>query len=180
MLALILLSAFVTIAIKIYGLMIIFAGNGVLNRTLLALGLTNGPVTLIGTRLGVVVGLSYFSFGFAVMLLYSVVRTIPRSLEEAAAVHGAGRLRTAWRVVLPLCLPGLATAFLTVFNLCMGAFTSAALLGAGRVLTLPVLIQRTILGEVRYGLGGALAALLMLSVLALNLLSAAIVRRHPA
>jgi ABC-type spermidine/putrescine transport system permease subunit I len=62
----------------------------------------------------------------------------------------------------------------------MGAFTSAALLGAGRVLTLPVLIQRTILGEVRYGLGGALAALLMLSVLALNLLSAAIVRRRPA
>jgi putative spermidine/putrescine transport system permease protein len=180
MLPLILLSAFVTIAIKIYGLMIIFAGNGVLNRALIALGLTSGPVTLIGTRFGVVVGLSYFSFGFAVMLLYSVVRTIPRSLEEAAAVHGAGRLRTMRRVVLPLCLPGLATAFLTVFNLCMGAFTSAALLGAGRVLTLPVLIERSIVGEVRYGLGGALAVPLMLSVLALNLLSALIMRRRPA
>ena len=103
-----------------------------------------------------VVGFSYFSFGFAVLLLYSVVRTIPRSLEEAAAAHGAGRLRTMLRVVLPLSLPGLAAAFLTVFNLCMGAFTSAALLGAGRVLTLPVLIERTILAEVRYGLGGAL------------------------
>jgi putative spermidine/putrescine transport system permease protein len=178
MLGLILLSAFVTIAIKIYGLMIIFAGNGVLNRALLALHLADGPVTLIGTRFGVVVGLSYFSFGFAVMLLYSVVRTIPRSLEEAAAAHGAGRVRTIWRVVLPLCLPGLATAFLTVFNLCMGAFTSAALLGAGRVLTLPVLIERSILGEVRYGLGGALAVLLMVSVLALNLLSAGIMRRR--
>jgi putative spermidine/putrescine transport system permease protein len=180
MLALILLSAFVTIAIKIYGLMIIFAGNGVLNRTLRLLGLTEHPVTLIGTRFGVVVGLSYFSFGFAVMLLYSVVRTIPRNLEDAAAVHGASRLRTMLRIVLPLCLPGLATAFLTVFNLCMGAFTSAALLGAGRVLTLPVLIQRSILGEVRYGLGGALAVLLMVSVLLLNLLSATIMRRRVA
>src|ERR1700722_9901302 len=119
MLALILLSAFITIAIKIYGLMIIFAGNGLLNRALVASGLTDQPVTLIGTRFGVVVGLSYFSFGFAVMLLYSVVRTIPRSLEEAAAVHGAGRVRTMVRVVLPLCLPGLATTLLTVFNLCM-------------------------------------------------------------
>jgi putative spermidine/putrescine transport system permease protein len=180
MIAVILLSAFVTIAIKIYGLMIIFSSDGVLNRTLMALGLTQRPVTVIGTPLGVVVGLSYFSFGFAVMLLFSVVRTIPRSLEEAAAAHGATRLRTLWRVVLPLATPGVATAFLTVFNLCMGAFTSAALLGAGRVLTLPVLIERTILSDVRYGLGGALAALLMVFVLAVNLVAAQLLRRRQA
>ncbi len=177
MLALILLSAFVTIAIKIYGLMIIFAGDGLLNRTLMTLGITDQPVTLIGTRAGVVVGLGYFSFGFAVMLLYSVVRTIPRSLEDAAAAHGASRLRTFRRVVLPLALPGIAAATLTVFNLCMGAFTSAALLGAGRVLTLPVLIERTILADIRYGLAGALAALLMAVVLAVNLLAAIRLRR---
>ena len=171
MLALILLSAFVTIAIKIYGLMIIFAADGVLNRVLIAVGLTGQPVTLIGTRFGVVVGLSYFSFGFAVMLLYSVVRTIPRSLEEAAAAHGAGRARVFRRVVLPLSLPGLGAAYLTVFNLCMGAFTSAALLGGGRVLTIPVLIERTILADIRYGLAGALAALLMAVVVAVNLVS---------
>ena len=180
MLALILLSAFVTVAIKVYGLMILFTADGWLNRALVALHVTASPVTLLGTRFGVVVGLSYFSFGFAVMLLYAVVRTVPPSLEEAAAAHGAGRWRTLRRVVLPLCLPGLGVAFLTVFNLCMGAFTSAALLGAGRVLTLPVLIERTILAEVRYGLGGALAALLMVAVLAANLLAAVLLRRRVA
>jgi putative spermidine/putrescine transport system permease protein len=180
MLALILLSAFVSIAIKIYGLMIIFAGDGLLNRILMAAGLTSGPVTVIGTRFGVVLGLSYFSFGFAVMLLYSVVLTIPRSLEEAASVHGASRPRTLWRVVVPLAAPGLTTAFLTVFNLCMGAFTSAALLGGGRVLTLPVLIERSILADLRYGLGGALATLLMVVVLIVNLLPALLRRRVAA
>ena len=180
MLALILLSAFITIAIKIYGLMIIFAADGPLNRLLVGAGLTARPVTLIGTRFGVVVGLSYFSFGFAVLLLYSVVRTIPRSLEDAAAAHGAGRRRTLRRVVLPLALPGLWTVFLTVFNLCMGAFTSAALLGAGRVLTLPVLIERSILADVRYGLAGALAAMLMLFVVAVNLLLSVRLRRRAA
>ena len=180
MLAVILLSAFVTIAIKIYGLMVLFAADGLVNQMLLTLHLTSAPVTLIGTRFGVIVGFSYFSFGFAVLLLYGVVRTIPRSLEEAAAAHGAGRVRTMLRVVLPLSLPGLIAAFLTVFNLCMGAFTSAALLGAGRVLTLPVLIERSILAEVRYGLGGALAALLMLFVLAVNLASASALRGRPA
>lgn len=177
LLALILLSAFVSIAIKIYGLMIIFGANGALNRVLLALGLAAQPVTLIGTRLGVVVGLSYFSFGFAVMLLYAVIRTIPRQLEEAAIIHGSGRLRTFWRILLPLSLPGVTGGFLTVFNLCMGAFTSAALLGAGRVLTLPVLIERTILGEVRYGRGGALATVL---IVAINLAAQAMLARSPA
>jgi putative spermidine/putrescine transport system permease protein len=177
LLGLILLSAFVSIAIKIYGLMIIFGANGMLNRTLLALGLTERPVTLIGTRIGVIVGLSYFSFGFAVMLLYTVVRTIPRQLEEAAAIHGAGRIATFWRVILPLSRPGIAGGLLTVFNLCMGAFTSAALLGAGRVLTVPVLIERTVLGEVRYGLGGALAMVLMATVVAINLASQALLGR---
>ena len=181
MLALILLSAFVTMAIKIYGLMILFAADSVLNHTLLALHLVSAPVTLIGTQFGVVIGFSYFSFGFAVLLLYGVVRTIPHSLEEAAAAHGAGRLRTMLRVVLPLSLPGLMAALLTVFNLCMGAFTSAALLGAGRVLTLPVLIERSILAEIRYGIGGVLAALLMVFVLAVNLVSAGVLlRRRPA
>jgi len=180
MLGLILLSAFVTIPIKIYGLMVIFQADGIVNRALLASGIVTRPVTLIGTRFGVVVGLSYFSFGFAVMLLYSVVRTVPVSLEEAASAHGASRFSTFRRVVLPLCRPGLAAAFLTVFNLCMGAFTSAALMGAGRVLTLPVLIERSILAEVRYGIGGVLAALLMLSVLTVNLLTARLPGRRPA
>ena len=41
------------------------------------------------------------------------------------------------KVLLPLCLPGLVVGFLTIFNTSMGAFTSAAVLGKGAVLTLP-------------------------------------------
>jgi len=70
--------------------------------------------------------------------------------------------------------------FLTVFNLCMGAFTSAALLGGGRVVTLPVLIQRTMLLDVKYGMAGALAAVLLVFVVVLNLLSVAVLRRFRA
>jgi putative spermidine/putrescine transport system permease protein len=125
----------------------------------------------------VIIGLVYASFGFAVMLMYGIVLTIPPSLDEAAAIHGASRTRTLLRVVLPLCAPGLVVAFLTIFNSCMGSFTSAALLGGGRVLTLPVLIQRTMLLDVKYGLAGALAGLLLLFVIVLNLASVEILSR---
>ena len=180
MLSAIVLTSFVTIVIQIFGLIIIFRADGPVNRVLLATGIIGQPFSLVGSVGGVVVGLVYSAFGFAVMLMYSVARTIPVSLDEAAAIHGASRLRIFRRIILPLSLPGLIVGFLTVFNLCMGAFTSAALLGGGRILTLPVLIQRTMLLDVKYGMAGALAAVLLVSVVALNLLSVAILKRFRA
>ena len=51
-----------------------------------------------------------------------------------------------------------------IFNMCMGAFTSAALLG-GRILTLPVLVQRTVMMEVKYSTAASIAFILLVSVI---------------
>lgn len=171
MLSAIVISTFITIVIKVFGLIIIFSADGWLNRVLLGSGLIDQPFTIMGKVSGVVVGLMHFSLGFAVLMLYSVIQTIPRSLEEAARVHGASRRRMFWRVALPLSLPGLIIGALMIFNMCMGAFTSAALLGGGRIFTLPVLIQRTVIMESKYSMGGTLAAVLVASVLIINLMS---------
>ena len=64
-----------------------------------------------------------------------------------------------------------------IFNMCMGAFTSAALLGGGRVLTLPVLIQRTVMMEVRYSTAASIAFVLLISVILINLISLMAIRR---
>lgn len=170
-------ATFVTIVIKVYGIRIMFAGNGVINQTLMSLGLIERPYSIIGTQEGVVVGLMHFTIGFGVLILYSVVQTIPRNFEYAAQIHGASPLRTFWRVVLPLSLPGLVASALMIFNMCMGAFTSAALLGGGRVLTLPVMIQRAVMMETKFAFAGALAAILMVCVVLLNLLSVWIMSR---
>jgi putative spermidine/putrescine transport system permease protein len=180
LLSTIVLTSFITTVIQIFGLIIIFRADGPVNELLRIIGIAERPFQLVGSPAGVIIGLVYASFGFAVMLMYGIVLTIPPSLDEAAAIHGASRTRTLMRVVLPLCAPGLVVAFLTIFNSCMGSFTSAALLGGGRVLTLPVLIQRTMLLDVKYGLAGALAGLLLLFVIVLNLASVAILRRFRA
>ena len=177
MLAGVVASSFVTIVIKVYGLIVIFGAEGGFNKLMIALGLFDKPWTIIGNVTGVVVGLMQFTIGFSVLLLYGVVRTIPTSLEEAASVHGASRARVFWRVVLPLSLPGIVVGALMMFNLCMGAFTSAALLGGGRVFTLPVLIQRSVIIETKYGMGATLAAVLLVSVIVINLVSVFLVRR---
>ena len=75
------------------------------------------------------------------------------------------------RIIIPLSLPGLIAGALMLFNMCMGAFTAVALLGGGRVYTLPVLIQRVVIMEAKYGMGGTLSAILLFSVLLINIFS---------
>ena len=165
-------SALVAEVIKVLGLIVIFSTDGVLNRILLGFGLVSTPIKILGTVTGVVLGLLHFTIGFVVLLIFSVLQTIPRSLEEAAEVHGASPLRAFWRVVLPLSAPGVIMSGLVIFNVAMGAFTAASLLGGGRILTLPVLIERTIILQTKYGMAACLAAVLMGSVLIVNAITA--------
>ena len=126
LLAGIVVTALVTEVIKVLGLLIIFRADGFLNRALMAVGLVAKPVDIIGTVPGVVVGLLHFTLGFVLLLMFSVIQTIPRSLEDAARIAGASRWRAFWRVVFPLSLPGVIAGSLVIFNLSMGAFTAAA------------------------------------------------------
>jgi multiple sugar transport system permease protein len=62
------------------------------------------------------------SVPFAIWLLKNFIDQVPREFEEAAAIEGSGELRTLWRVVIPLALPGvLVSAILTFIN-SWGAF----------------------------------------------------------
>jgi putative spermidine/putrescine transport system permease protein len=177
LLAAIVISSFITVVIKALGLIIIFGTDGPVNSLLLGLGLVERPIKIVGNLAGVVIGLMHYVLGFMVLLLFSVIQTIPRSLEEAGQIHGASRWRVFWRIVIPLSLPGIVTGSLIVFNLCMGAFVSAALLGGGKVLTLPVVIERTIVLDNQYAMGGTLSAILLIAVLLINIVSVLMVRR---
>lgn len=177
LLAAIVVTALVAEVIKVLGLIVLFSADGFLNRALIGLGLVVQPVKLLGSVGGVVVGLLHFTLGFMILLLFSVIKTIPRSLEEAAQIHGASRWRVSWRIVLPLSLPGLVAGSLVIFNLSMGAFTAAALLGGGRILTLPVLIERTMILETKYAMAACLAAALVGFVSLVNASSLALLPR---
>jgi len=169
------ISSFITVVIKVLGLIVILGENGLVNTTLRALGLP--AARLLGNESGVLLGLVHYTLPFLVLILFSMIQTIPRSLEEAAAVQGASGFGVFRRVVLPLAMPGVITGGLIAFNMSMGAFTSAVLLGGGRVLTLPVLIQRKIVFDVDYPLGSALSTALVVSVLALNVVAGALAVR---
>jgi multiple sugar transport system permease protein len=70
---------------------------------------------LINTYGALILTNAAFNLAFAVWILRAFFVSIPREIEEAAAVDGCGRLRTLWKIVLPLSRPGVVTALIFSF-----------------------------------------------------------------
>ena len=52
-------------------------------------------------------------------------KTIPLELEDAARMDGCSRLKTLWRVIVPISLPGILTVVIFSFSLCVNEFIYA-------------------------------------------------------
>lgn len=118
---------------------------------------------LLDTHLGVILGHATFAIPFSTWLLTSYLASIPRELDEAAAIDGASRLQTLRLVVLPLLAPGIATTAIYVFLTSWNEYLFAMMLSGERVRTVTVALQLFI-GEftVDWGLltaGGTIVAL---------------------
>ncbi|MFC9693418.1 carbohydrate ABC transporter permease [Kribbella sp. NPDC056951] len=83
--------------------------------TFIPLYLTLQDLALLDTRLGLVLVYATYNLPFNIFVLVGFLRTLPRELEEAAAVDGAGPTTTFIRVILPLLGPGLASVTIISF-----------------------------------------------------------------
>ncbi|HEY2683859.1 MAG TPA: carbohydrate ABC transporter permease [Steroidobacteraceae bacterium] len=74
------------------------------------------PLGLTNSLTGLIVVYSAFNVPFASFLMQTFIDAVPKDLEEAAMLDGATRFGAAWRVVMPLTLPGLAATMGFVFT----------------------------------------------------------------
>jgi molybdate transport system permease protein len=81
------------------------------------------------TFVGLVIASVIYSLPFAVQPLIAAFESVDRKLLDASAVLGAGRLRTFWRVILPLSVPGVVTAVVLSFAHTMGEFGVVLMVG---------------------------------------------------
>jgi ABC-type sulfate transport system permease component len=65
----------------------------------------------------------------AFVMISAVMKSMDPSLEESSRVTGAGKLRTLFKITLPLVLPGLLGAIVFVFAEMLGSFAAALVLG---------------------------------------------------
>lgn len=109
---------------------------------------------------GLVIGYIYFTLPRTTMALVSSVEELDPNLEEAARSLGASKVETFRHVTLPAIAPGIGSAVVLSFSVCMAAFGTALLLASGEVNILPLKIYSVVLGTYEYGVAAALGIVL--------------------
>ena len=150
------------IVVRTFAWMTLLSDKGVINQTLMSLGLIGQPLKLMYTETGIVVGLVHIYVPFMVLTLTGVIGRIDERLEQAAENLGASPLRAFLEVTLPLSLPGILAGSLLVFALAISAYVTPILLGGFQIMTLPILIYQQISANFNVGFAAALGIVLLL------------------
>jgi len=140
LLLIIILPFWTSFLLRVYALEGIIRETGLLNSTLLWLGLIHEPLQIMRTTTAVYLGIIYSYLPFMVLPLFATLEKLDRSLLEAAADLGSPPWRAFIEVTLPLSMPGVIAGSMLVFIPAIGEFVIPTLLGGpdnlmiGRVL----------------------------------------------
>jgi putative spermidine/putrescine transport system permease protein len=141
--------------------------EGLVNSTLINLGLIQQPITwLLYSDFAIVLGMVHLFNFFMIAPIFNSLMRIDRSLITAAEDMGASGFQILKEVILPLAAPGIAIGSIFVVTLVMGEFVTVRLMGGGQAASIGKLIQ-TQIGSVQYPLAAANAVILLLITLLL-------------
>jgi spermidine/putrescine transport system permease protein len=160
LLLMVMIPFWTSLLLRAYAWVVILGGNGIANRTLQLLGITDGPVNLIFTPQAVTMGMVYSYLPFMILPLYAALEKFDVRLKEAAQDLGASRWHTFWRVTFPLSMPGVIAGSILVFIPSAGEFVIPTLLGGARTVLVGNLIQQQFLQARDWAFGSALAMML--------------------
>jgi putrescine transport system permease protein len=140
LLLLIVLPFWISFLLRVYAWMGLMNNYGVINNTLMWLGVIDQPIQIMYTDFAIFVGLAYSYLPFMVLPLYASLERMDLDLVEAAQDLGASRTQAFWDITWPLARPGVIAGCMLVFIPAMGEYVIPYLLGGpeslliGRVL----------------------------------------------
>jgi spermidine/putrescine transport system permease protein len=154
-----------SLLIRAYAWVVILGGNGLANKALQFLGITDEPLNLIYTPQAVLMGMFYSYLPFMILPLYAALDKFDTRLKEAAQDLGASRWHTFWRVTFPLSMPGVIAGSILVFIPSAGEFVIPDLLGGSQTVMTGNLIQNQFLQARDWAFGSALSVMLAVLML---------------
>ncbi|MBP4132351.1 spermidine/putrescine ABC transporter permease PotB [Gallibacterium anatis] len=157
MLFLVILPFWTNSLIRIYGMKIFLGVKGVLNNTLLWLGIIDTPIRILNTEVAVIIGLVYILLPFMILPLYSSIEKLDYRLLEAAKDLGANAFQRFIKIILPLTMPGIIAGCLLVLLPAMGMFYVADLLGGAKVLLVGNVIKSEFLISRNWPFGSSIS-----------------------
>jgi len=163
----VLLPFWTSILVRVAAWIVLLQQGGLINRTLLFLGITDAPLELVFNRIGVYVAMVHILLPFMILPLYSVMKGISPSYLRAAISLGCPPLKSFWKIYFPLTVPGLGAGALLVFILSMGYYITPALLGSPKEQMVSYFVAFYTNETTNWGMASALSALLLAATLVL-------------
>lgn len=144
--------------------------TGLINVTLLDLGVIDEPLPLFGNDFAIILGLVYGWLPDMVLPVYAALERMDRSLIEAASDLYASGFQVFRKIIWPLALPGVVAGSMLVFIPSLGAFVTPSILGGGKSLMIGNIISNQFLAAHDWPFGSALSTLMMALMLIATLL----------
>tara|TARA_Y100000385_G_C13044882_1_gene616990 strand:- start:345 stop:1247 length:903 start_codon:yes stop_codon:yes gene_type:complete len=150
-----------SILVRTYAWLVLLQRNGIINSSLIWIGVIEEPLQLAHNLTGSIIGMVHVMLPFLVLPLYATMRTIDTDLVRAALGLGSSPRKAFWHIYFPMSLPGLFAGIVLVFILSLGFYVTPALLGGGRVQMLAQRIESTITIYSNWGAASALGVVLL-------------------
>ena len=162
---LILLPLLTSTVVRTFAWLVILGREGIINSTMLSLGLWGEPARLLYSWPGLVIALAQIQLPLmALPVINSLLRLDPNLLAAAEGL-GAGRARVFRTVVLPLTLPGAIAGSLLVFAAAVTAFITQTLVGGGRIILMPLYIYQQAVGVQDWPFSAAISIVFTVAVI---------------
>ena len=152
----------VGVVVKAFAWSILFRTRGVLNDTLISLGITDAPIRMLFTETALIIGAANVFLPFMVLPIYAVLRQMDQRLPEAAASLGATPVFRFTNVTLPLSLPGVVAGCAFTFSLAISMYVIPSLIVGERQQTLSMLTARSFLFLRNEALGATISSILLI------------------
>lgn len=152
---------FTSAVIRAMAWLVILGRRGIVNDSLIGLGIIDVPIRMLYTDAAVIIGLIYIMIPFMVLTIAAVLENVNSTLEEAARDLGATPFVAFWKVTFPLTLPGVFAGSFLVFALCLSSYVTPAVLGGGRNKVMAMLIFEQFMRNFNWQLGAALSCVLL-------------------
>ena len=156
---------FLSTLVRVYALQLTFGPTGIARLLAGALGMSPNGRTY--TEMVVVFGLLHYLIPISAITLLGTIQNINPRFGEAAQTLGAARWKAHLTITVPLCVPGILSAFLICFTLCLSAFVVPMILGKGKVLFVSNLIYARFSEIANYPSGAAVSITMLVMSLAI-------------
>jgi putative spermidine/putrescine transport system permease protein len=173
---LVLVPFWTSVLVRSASWIVLLQTNGLVNRSLMGLGIVDTPLPLLFNRLGVIIAMVHILLPFMILPLYSVMKSVPSTYLRAAMSLGSSPLAAFFRVYVPQTYPGIGAGGLLVFILSIGYYVTPALLGGADDQMLSYYIARYTNVNVNWGMACALGAVLLSATLVLYALYRKVVK----